>query len=99
MRPFTTSRRMRIRLGPIRFDTTSEPVRKKSRPKAASAIRYLKTSGEANANPCSSTASVPTPGILRARGQRRASDPIPLGRRCRFGVISPFTLSSPSQFS
>ena len=38
-------------VGPIRFDTTSEPMRKKSRPKAASAIRYLKTSGEANANP------------------------------------------------
>jgi hypothetical protein len=34
-------------VGPIRFDTTSEPMRKKSRPKAASAIRYLKTSGEA----------------------------------------------------
>ena len=29
-------------VGPIRFDTTSEPMRKKSRPKAASAIRYLK---------------------------------------------------------
>jgi hypothetical protein len=49
-------------VGPIRFDTTSEPMRKKSRPKAASAIRYLKTSGEANANPYSSTVSVPMPG-------------------------------------
>ena len=29
-------------VGPIRFDTTREPMRKKSRPKAASAIRYLK---------------------------------------------------------
>ena len=47
-------------VGPIRFDTTSEPMQ--SRPKAASAIRYLKTSGEANANPYSSTVSVPMPG-------------------------------------
>ena len=44
-------------VGPIRFDTTREPVRKKSRPKAASAICYLKTSGEASANPCSSVSS------------------------------------------
>jgi hypothetical protein len=43
-------------VGPIRFDTTSEPMRMKSRPKAASAIRYLKYVGEANENPCSSTA-------------------------------------------
>jgi hypothetical protein len=44
-------------VGPIRFDTTREPMRKKSRPKAASAIRYLKISGEASANPCSSVSS------------------------------------------
>jgi hypothetical protein len=32
-------------VGPIRFDTTSEPMREKSRPKAAYAIRYLPTPG------------------------------------------------------
>jgi hypothetical protein len=74
-------------VGPIRFDTTSEPMRMKSRPKAASAIRYLKMSAEANANPCSSTASVPTPGDFEGSRPTPRKRPIALGRR--FGVISP----------
>ena len=68
-------------------------MRKKNRPTAASAIRYLKTSGEANANPCTSTASVPTPGDFEGSRPTPRKRSYSVRSALPFWGHSPFTLS------